>query len=237
MVAPARTTKAKEALKILFSSSSTLLLPLPSPYFPVMARGPSAIDAPTAISVEDHPMNQILLKGKPATLSRYMGFPQMPINQVIGDQDALSQSLPFAMRLASFIKTRPKNVRFAFGHWLTTIDNVDYEKLREAYRIFITTDVRDVQNAPIRNDMLTLLMTAIIAESGKRTMNVHSKKMPGHIDSMGVAITIESWRRNGLVKLDDDIRILQRKPCGVEVTDLMRIEDPATYDLLMQNKK
>jgi len=166
------------------------------------------------------------------TRRRHKGPPAMPINQVLGNQAALYEHLPFSMSLATFVKQKNRTSRFAFGQWLATLDNSRLEDLLDAYRIFSTSDVRDAESAPVRNDMLTLLMTALLAEKGGRSMNASSNKMPAHIDSMGVAIRVETWRRREWVTLEGNLTIVQRKPCIVVPTDRMRMEAPETYAMI-----
>jgi hypothetical protein len=156
----------------------------------------------------------------------------IPINMVGGSEQTLYEQVPFSMSLKEFLDRRSRALPFRIGQWLATVDNQRMEMLLETYRVFSTSDIHDPATAHCRNDMLTLLMTALPAERGRRSMNERAKNMVRHIDSLGVAIRLETWRRKGWVVIEGDLTILQQKPAAVAVTDRMRTEAPDLYGLL-----
>lgn len=169
------------------------------------------------------------LKSPQVPQKKRRGNVAIPINMVGGSEASLNEQVPFSMSLKGFLERRSRALPFRIGQWLSTLDNQRLETLLETYRIFSTSDIRDPATAHCRNDMLTLLMTALPAERGTRSMNERAKNMVKHIDSLGVAIRLETWRRKGWLVIDGDLTILQRKPAAVAVTDLMRTEAPDLY--------
>jgi hypothetical protein len=153
----------------------------------------------------------------------------LPINMIGGTQESLYEQVPFSMSLKDFLDRRSRAVPFRFGQWLATLDTPRLESLIETYRVFSTSDIHDPATAQSRNDMLTLLMTALPAERAKRSINERATNMVRHIDSLGVAIRLELWRRKAWVVIDGDLTIIQRKPAAVAVTDLMKLQAPDLY--------